>query len=343
MLHRRSGLSDEGMAAVWTALQSSRKPMPRAHLCGRGREGILRAARRGKGSRQRSIGQFLAGVRKHSRELAKLLRGTDLDADVGIHELGPATLSGYWAPVNGSGFSELARLMSKAAAKVSRHAERREARRGFDARCAYFVRQLTAFFVEYLGGPAPLNSSHGGDSRGVQRPIIPTLDNVYRIAPIGSTLSSDERRSESVLAWRASCAGEIPAFRHIRRGNMALTRGNPRQGRIQHPRVGAGRRHFSRDLLRASPPESKPASPVRRHAARHHRGAGRLARADGRGVGGVHDPREAEGEGPLLKPRRRRGYACVLPTQGRPDARPSCTRSARSFDLVGATAGPTGK
>lgn len=146
MLHRL--LTYEGMQDVWSALRLSKKPMPEtvfAGVAGRGFCGPQGEA--GLTPAQHRV--FLAEVSKQSAELAALLRGTDLDRML------VSRLDLYRSDVGHAVWMRFSEILDSVASGARYHATASAGKRthGKDARRAYFVRYLTAFFREYLDGP----------------------------------------------------------------------------------------------------------------------------------------------------------------------------------------------
>lgn len=92
---------------------------------------------------------FLADVQKQCEKLSKMLRGTDLDQrlisrlEVSHHETGRMVWPCFSDMLDS--VASGARYFATASAAKRTHGEH--------ARRAYFVRHLTGFFREYLGGP----------------------------------------------------------------------------------------------------------------------------------------------------------------------------------------------
>jgi len=141
-------LEYEGMQAVWDALQLSKKPLPAAIFAAAAAHGFCGP----RGEEQRTPAQhraWLDDVQKLSARLSKMLRGTDLDRELISHldlrrgDVGHA-LWGRFSEILDSVSSGASYLAAPSAGKRTH---------GEDARRAYFVRHLTAFFREYIGGP----------------------------------------------------------------------------------------------------------------------------------------------------------------------------------------------
>jgi len=136
------------MQSVWDALRLSKKMWPA--LVFAGAAGFAFCGPRGEARLTPGQHQaYLGKVQKLSADLCKMLRGTELDRmlierlDLYRDDVGHAC----WMR-----FSEIldsvasgARFYAAASAGKRTHGE--------DARRAYFVRHLTGFFREYLGGP----------------------------------------------------------------------------------------------------------------------------------------------------------------------------------------------
>jgi len=146
MLYRL--LTYEGMQGVWSALRLSKKQMPA--LAFAGSAGFAFCGPRGEASlTPRKHRAYLEKVQKLSAELAKLLHGTDLDRML------VSRLDLYRSDVGHLTWMRFSEILNSVASGARYHATASAGKRthGEDARRAYFVRHLTGFFREFLGGP----------------------------------------------------------------------------------------------------------------------------------------------------------------------------------------------
>lgn len=146
MLHRL--LTYEGMQRVWDALRLSKKMFPAVVFAGsagfafcgpRGEARLTPAEHRA----------FLENVQKQSAKLSKLLRGTELDLQlISRLQLNHRDVGRFY-------FCRFSEILDSVASGARYHAAASAGKRthGEYARRAYFVRHLTGFFREYLGGP----------------------------------------------------------------------------------------------------------------------------------------------------------------------------------------------
>ena len=142
-------LTYEGMQDVWIALSLSKKKFPDmvfAAVAVNGFCGPLDEARLTPTQHQK----YVAKVQKLARELSRLLRGTHLDFNLMAHldllNHGEVGRHIWWR------FSQLLDNVAAGAPYLAKESAGKRIS-GEDARRAYFVRQLTKFFREYLGGP----------------------------------------------------------------------------------------------------------------------------------------------------------------------------------------------